>query len=70
MNESEYIEKVKSMIQSKQPYYQIFDVMIEYMLIHRIPMRSYELHRNLCVYIKPYASPELINYFEKNINNL
>lgn len=70
MNESEYVDRIKAMIQSKQPYYQIFDLMIEYMLIHRIPMRSYELHRNLCVYIKPYASPELITYFEKNINNL
>ncbi len=70
MNESEYVDRIKSMIQSNQPYYQIFDLMIEYMLIHRIPMRSYELHRNLCVYIKPYASPELITYFEKNINNL
>ncbi len=70
MNESEYVHHIKSMIQTNQPYYQIFDVMIEYMLIHRIPIKSYELHRNLCVYIKPYASPELINYFEKNINNL
>jgi hypothetical protein len=70
MNESEYVDRIKAMIQTNQPYYQIFDLMIEYMLIHRIPMRTYELNRNLCVYIKPYASPELINYFEKNINNL
>jgi hypothetical protein len=70
MNEQEYSNRIQSMIQTNQPYYAIFDVMIEYMLIHKIPMRSYELHRNVCVYIKPYASPELLNYFEKNIDHL
>lgn len=70
MNEIEYVNRIKEMIQTNQPYYSIFDVMIDYMLINRIPMKSYELHRNLCIYIKPYASSELITYFEKNINNL
>jgi hypothetical protein len=70
MNEIEYVDKIKSMIQSNQPYYHIFDLMIEFMLIHKIPMKSYELHRNVCIYIKPYASLELLTYMKKNIEIL
>jgi hypothetical protein len=67
---NEKINQIKSMIESNQPYYTIFDVFIQFCLDEKIFMKNYEMHRAVCIHIKPYASIELLNYFEKNINNL
>jgi hypothetical protein len=67
---NEKINQIKSMIESNQSYYNIFDVFIQFCLDEKIFMKYYEMNRAVCIYIKPYASIELLNYFEKNINNL
>jgi hypothetical protein len=70
MNNIEFSHKMKVMIQSNQPYYMIFDEFIHFMIECKIFMNYYEMFNSVRIYIKPYASCDLLNYFEKNLNNL
>lgn len=70
MDENEFINNIKAKIESNQPYYTIFDLFIHFALDHNFFMNYFKMHDAVRIYIKPYASPELLNYFKKNIDNL
>jgi hypothetical protein len=70
MKEHEFVNTFKSMIESNQPYYCMFDIFIHFALDNKFFMNYYEMHRAVLLYIRPYASPELLTYFKKNIDNL
>lgn len=68
--DNQYIENFKLLIQNNQPYYVIFDAFIYFAHEKHFFMNYYEMNMAVHKYIKPFATKELLDYFEKNIENL